>query len=101
MLSSSFITQPGIRINLPKVVTSEVVKYGNIEITLTNENTIYLDGKVINIGELKTLFKQAANRGQAILIKADKRASLGRVGEIWDLARGMGISQLNIATNQE
>jgi len=101
MLTSSFIIQPGIKINLPKAVTSEVVKYDNIELVVSSESVIYLNGKVINMRELKALFKQVAKRNQTILIKADKRASLGRIVEIWDLARDMGISQINIATNQE
>jgi len=101
MLTSSFIIQPGIKVNLPKAVTSEVVKYDNIELMVSSESVIYLNGKVVNMQELKVLFKQVAKRNQTILIKADKRASLGRVVEIWDLARDIGISQINIATNQE
>jgi biopolymer transport protein ExbD len=101
MLTSSFIMQPGIKVNLPKAVTSEVVKFENIEILITGENVTYLNGRVVTMRELETLLKQAAKREQTILIKADKRASLGRVVEIWDLARDLGISQINIATNQE
>jgi biopolymer transport protein ExbD len=101
MLTSSFIMQPGIKVNLPKAVTSEVVKFENIEILITGENVTYLNGRVVTTQELETLLKQAAKREQTILIKADKRASLGRVVEIWDLARDLGISQINIATNQE
>ncbi len=101
MLTSSFIMQPGIKVNLPKAVTSEVVKFENIEILITGENVTYLNGRVVTMQELETLLKQAAKREQTILIKADKRASLGRVVEIWDLARDLGISQINIATNQE
>ncbi len=101
MLTSSFIMQPGIKVNLPKAVTSEVVKFENIEILITGENVTYLNGRVVTMQELATLLKQAAKREQTILIKADKRASLGRVVEIWDLARDLGISQINIATNQE
>jgi biopolymer transport protein ExbD len=101
MLTSSFIMQPGIKVNLPKAVTSEVVKFENIELLITGENVTYLNGRVVTMQELETLFKQAAKREQTILIKADKRASLGRVVEIWDLARDLGISQINIATNQE
>ena len=101
MLTSSFIMQPGIKVNLPKAVTSEVVKFENIELLITGENVTYLNGQVVTMQELKTLLKQAAKREQTILIKADKRASLGRVVEIWDLARDLGISQINIATNQE
>ena len=101
MLTSSFIMQPGIRINLPKAVTSEVVRFENIEIVVTGENILYLNGKVITTAELKELLKKAALRDQAILIKSDRRASLGRVVEIWDMARDLGVNQINIATNQE
>lgn len=101
MLTSSFIMQPGIKINLPKAVTSEIIKHGNMEILVTGESVIYLNGKVVTLEELKKIFKQAAKRDQTILIKADRRASLGRVVEIWDLARDIGITQVNIATNQD
>ena len=101
MLTSSFVVQHGIKINLPKAVTSDAVKYENIEIIVSGENVIYLNGKVITMNELKALFNQVRNRKQTILIKADKRASLGRVVEIWDMARDLGISQINIATDQE
>jgi biopolymer transport protein ExbD len=101
MLTSSFIMQPGIKVNLPKAVTSEAVKTENIEILVTAENVLYLNGKVIVTPELQKLFKQAAKRNQTILIKADRRASLGRVVEVWDMARDLGIIQINIATNQE
>ena len=101
MLTSSFIMQPGIKVNLPKAVTSETVKAENIEIMVTSENVTYLNGKVITNTELKASLKQAAKRNQTILIKADRRASLGRVVEIWDMARDIGVTQINIATNQE
>ena len=101
MLTSSFIMQPGIKVNLPKAVTSEVVSYENIEILVSAENVTYLNGKVVTMNELKALFKQVAKRNQTTLIKSDRRASLGRVVEIWDMARDTGITQVNIATNQE
>jgi biopolymer transport protein ExbD len=93
--------QPGIKVNLPKAITSEVVKYENTEITISSENVIYLNAKVITLQELKTLLKQVAKAKQGILIKADRRASLGRVVEIWDMCRDLGVTQINIATNQE
>ncbi len=101
MLTSSFIMQPGIKVNLPEAITSEVVRYENIEIIVSGENVTYLNGRVVTLQELKNFLKQIAKREQAILIKADKRASLGRVVEIWDLCRDLGVKQINIATNQE
>ncbi len=101
MLTSSFVMQPGIKVNLPKAVTSEVVQYENIEVMVSGENVTYINGKVVTTQELKKMFKEVANRKQAVLIKSDRRASLGRVVEIWDIARDLGITQVNIATNQE
>jgi biopolymer transport protein ExbD len=101
MLTSSFVIQPGIKVNLPKAITSEVVKYENIDIVISGENVTYLNGRVVTTPELKSLIKLAAQRQQSILIKADRRASLGRVVEVWDLCRDLGITQINIATNQE
>ena len=100
MLTSSFVIQPGIKVNLPRAVTSEVVKYENIEVLISAENVTYFNGNVVTAPELKNLLKQVSQRKQAILIKADKRASLGRVVEIWDTCGDLGITQINIATNQ-
>ena len=101
MLTSSFLMQPGIKVNLPKTVTSEAVKYDNIDILVSSGNATYFNGKLLTPQELKMLLMQAAKRNQAILIKADRRASLGRVVEVWDMARELGITQINIATNQQ
>ncbi len=101
MLTSSFVMQPGIKINLPKAVTSDVVKQETIEIIVSSENVTYLNGKVTSLKEIRSIFKLAAQREQPILLKADRRASLGRVVEIWDMARELGISQISIATDQE
>ena len=101
MLTSSFVVQPSIRVNLPKAVTSEVVKHKNIEIVVSSENVTYFAGKVITTQELKDLLKQVSGRKQSVLIKSDRRASLGRVVEIWDICRNLGITQINIATDQE
>lgn len=101
MLTSSFVIQPGIKVNLPKAVSSEAVKYENLEIIISAENVTYLNGKVITVQELKNLLKQVAKRDQPILIKADRQASLGRVVEIWDMCRDYGVKQINIATDQK
>lgn len=101
MLTSSFVMQPGIKVNLPKAITSEVVKFENIEVVVSSENVTYLNGRIVTTQELKNQLVQVAKRKQPILIKADRRASLGRVVEIWDMCRDLGISQINIATSQE
>ena len=101
MLTSSFIIPSGIRVNLPKAVTSQMVKSRSLEILISGENVIYLDGRVVNIQELEPILQELQTRNQPLLIKADRRAQLGRVVQIWDMARNLGLSQVNIATYQE
>ena len=99
ILAPVFVSQPGIGINLPRAVTSEAVKYDNTQIVVSAENLIYLNGSIVTLNELKNSIGQMAKRNLAVLIKADRRANLGKIVEIWDLCRDMGIRQLSIATD--
>jgi biopolymer transport protein ExbD len=101
VLTSGFLIQPGIKINLPRTVTSEAAGAENIELVISGENEVYLNGQAVTEEALKSALSRAAKRGQPVLIKADRRAFLGRTVAIWDTCRDLGISQINIATNQE
>jgi len=101
LLTSNFIFQPGIKINLPKAVTSEVVQENTLVITVTSDNRFYLNEAPITFVELRSKLKSTADKGKPILIKADRDVALGRVVNIWDFCRDIGITQINIATNQE
>jgi len=100
MLTSSFIFQPGIKINLPKALTSEVIQRENLVIVVTEDSAIYIDERMINDEELSSRVSIAAKQSKPILIKADRDASLGRVVELWDLCRVEGVQKINIATTQ-
>jgi len=101
ILSSSFTLPSGIKVKLPRAITSDVVKEENLTITITSENIIYLDGIISTIEEIKKNLNKASNKTRPVLIKADRRASLGRVIDIWDLCREIGIERVNIATDQK
>lgn len=101
LLTSSFAAQSGIGINLPKSVTSEVVGKNNIVITLSADNIYYLSDKVITIGQLKDALKDIDASVTSILIKADRRAYLGKLVEVWSICRSIGFGKVNIVTNQE
>lgn len=100
MLTSSYIFQPGIKINLPKAVTSEVIQEKNLVITVSAKDTIYLNNRSVTLRQLKSHLEKAAHEDRPILIKADRQVSLGKVVQIWDICREVGLTQINIATNQ-
>ena len=101
MLTSNFIFQPGIKVSLPKAIKSEVIPSENLTITVSGQDLLFLNEKPITISDLIAELKRAAKENKSLLIKADTRSSLGRVVEIWDLCREIGIPQINIATNQK
>ena len=100
MLTSSFIFQPGIKVNLPRAITSEMLSEENAVISITAENLIYYRQKLVTIKELSPLLKGIASARLPVLIKSDRKASLGRIVVVWDICRQEGVHQVNIATTQ-
>ncbi len=98
--TSSFIFQPGIKVNLPKALTSEVVQQESAVLIVTQDDKIYLNDREISRDELISNLRLIAKENAPLLIKADSHASLGKVVEIWDICRREGVSQANIATNR-
>ena len=80
--------------------STETIKNESLAIIITSENVMYVDGRVITMKVLRHELGKKQNRGHAILIKADRRASLGRIIDIWNLSRELGIQKINIASNQ-
>ncbi len=100
-LFSSITSSPTINVKFPKAVTSDVITDDNIVITITGENVIYWRNKIIAIKDLKIQLNQLVNKNVPVLIKTDRWASVGRIVDVWDLCRALGIERINIATNQE
>ena len=101
MLTSNFVVQSGIKVHLPKAISSEVVRSENLVVTLTGQDLLFLNGEPVTINVLTEKIREAAQENKTLLLNADTRASLGRVVEIWDLCRQFGVPQINIATNQK
>ena len=92
-------TQAGIKVSLPKAVTSETLGAKATVITITREKVLYLGNDAVSTQELVSRI-EALPKKDSILIKADKGTSLDRVVEVWDICRRAGIQQVNIATTQ-
>ena len=101
MLTSSFVFQSGIKVKLPKAITSEFVKEESLTIIITSEDILYVNRELTTVKELQRELAKPQYKSRPILIKADRRASVGRIVDIWDLCRELGIERVNIATDQD
>ena len=100
MISTTFVIQPGINVNLPETVTSEKRSGEEIVVVITKDNTVYLNEKKIDKNYILEKFKteQDKNPNVLLIIKADKEVAHGHVVEIMDLAKQAGILRQAIAT---
>jgi biopolymer transport protein ExbD len=101
VLTTAFTFFPDIDVELPKTITSDAVQEENFVVTITSENVIYWRNKIVSIKDLQVQLSQLSKNNSPILIKSDRRASVGRIVDVWDLCRAMGIERINIATNRE
>jgi len=104
MLSSSFIMQPGIKIKLPKAETTETIKEREIFVDISENGTIFYNGKSVSLVKLKSIFEEEIKNYDneiILVIKGDKDTKHGIVVSVMDLARKCGIERIAIATMPE
>jgi len=103
MLSSHFVTHPGIKITLPTAVSAPLHSEENIVIHVAGNNSIFLNGKEVGQAdlseELKPKIDQAAEK--KVIIKADQKIDLGLAVKIMDIAREADAQALVISTKTE
>jgi biopolymer transport protein ExbD len=100
MLTTTFVLAPGIKVDLPK--GSSVQRAGETDqvVVVTKEGDIFYQDERVDLATLQAALRQAQQEQPAFraVIKADKNALHGRVVEIMDMAKTMGIERLAIAT---
>ena len=90
----------GIDVNLPKTAGKPTVTEERMEVTLTKDQQIYLNGKPVGLGVLEqTLRDTFKNRtDKTLYLKADQALQYGFVIETMDKVRRSGIEKLGMVT---
>ncbi len=88
-----------IHVKIPKAVTSEMLHNRDTTVVITSENVLYIDNKIITLQELRTILAKGTLR--SLFIKVDRRASVGRIVDVWNMARMSGVERVNVATDKE
>ncbi|OQY30158.1 MAG: hypothetical protein B6244_00915 [Candidatus Cloacimonetes bacterium 4572_55] len=102
LLTSSFVIQPGIKVNLPKADQEEVPEERQqIVISIDDKEHFYLNGKQASENELlQNLYDSIQGLpDQVVIIQADKDARHEVVVKAMDYAKRAGARKLHIATS--
>lgn len=87
-------------VRIPRAVTSDIAHEDSITVVVTGEDIFYLNGRVVTDEELRRLIGMSGDRRRPLVIKADSRASVGRIVGVWNLARSLGLERVELATDQ-
>lgn len=103
ILSSSFMVEPGIKVNLPKSQTSELQVQQKLMITVDSNQQIFVENKPISLESLEERLKLLLPyySEKIVVIRADKSVPHGLVVKIMDIAKLAGAQKLAIATEKE
>ncbi len=91
----------GLKVTLPKGGRREAVQeIHDIAVAVLSDGRTVVQGKVVDEGALKELFKNAyqSNPETLVLLQADEGVPHGKVVAVMELARGQGLARLAIAT---
>lgn len=102
MLSSAFMVEPGIKINLPKAKTAEISPERNLLVTIVGPGKIYIGDKPVTMNNFQSELQLAlfGRRDRTVVIKADKKVEYGIVVNILDIIRQSGAEHLAIAAEK-
>ena len=100
MVSSTFLEQPGMELDLPSAESANVSKLKSYMVYLYADGKINLNEHGIEMRALEDSLKRAGAdmKDMTLSLFADKSASHGNVVQIMDIARKAGIHKLVVAT---
>lgn len=103
MVSTSFVFSNSLKVNLPKAKGDGVDVKKNINIVITKEDKILMDGKTIEkvrlLEKLKILHKK--NSGATVVLQADSDSKHGDVVFVMDQSKKAGFEKFAIAAEDE
>ncbi len=101
LLSSTFVLQPGIKVQLPVTATTpDISSEKSVVVSLTRDGAVYLNDDLVNRVELGARLRQKVlDVGNPIVVlRADKSVLIESLVDIMDIAKTAGAERFVIAT---
>lgn len=102
MVTTPIIMNPGIKIQLPKAASGEETKQTKLNVSISKDGKILLNGAVENDNSLGQKVKDlvAKNKEIQAIIAADKDVAHGTVIRVIDIVKSNGVSKFAISTEK-
>lgn len=100
LLSSTFVFQPGVKVDLPAASKADLESRQNVLVTLTKSGDYYVNDQKVPLSDLGPALagRLKGNRDKTVVFKADGQVDLDHLVAALDIARQAGAARLAIAT---
>ena len=91
---------PGVRVQLPEAVALSGIQGPTIGLVMDTQGQVYFDNQLIKTNELRGRLESAVTRaGQPVtlIVRADRKVSLGAWTELNVVARAAGVREVLLA----
>lgn len=101
LLTSSFVTNFGIKVNIPKAESGATTEQQMISVAITKDGQFYVNGDLTARGSLATAIREARNNtvNRTIVLRADKDAKVDDAVRVMNIGKALNL-KLVMATEQ-
>jgi len=103
MITSTFLEQPGIKLELPSAKTTPLAEPQEYVLTVDRQGGLFLNRQAVALDGLEAEIRKILPRMKdgALVLKADQEIAHGLVVRVMDLAKRGGVRKLIIGTKPE
>ena len=100
MVSSSFLQEPGIKLDLPETGKTDTVQKKKFTLFVRESGELFLNKKEVNLNNLGAYLKKKlpAIKDESLTLKGDKKIEYGKIVKIMAIVKSSGIKKLIIGT---
>jgi biopolymer transport protein ExbD len=103
MITSTFLEQPGIQLELPTARTASVAEPQEVVLSVDRSGGLFLNRRPLELEDLEAEIRKVlpGMKDGSLVLKADQEVAHGLVVRIMDLAKRGGVKKLIIGTKPE
>ncbi len=103
MVTSTFLEQPGMKLELPSAKSAEVSQVEKLVLYIGAGGEIMFNDRPVTLDDLPGVIEEAVPQAaeKTLVLKADKTVQHGTVVTVMDIAKRAGLTKLVVGTTME
>ncbi|MDR2676434.1 MAG: biopolymer transporter ExbD [Endomicrobium sp.] len=101
MITTPMLMQSSIKVDLPKAQTSDIENSLNVDVIISKDGCIYIDGNQIHVSNIEEMQRLLLpNINKTVIIKGDKDVKYDYIVQFLDVAKKIGVKKFVLAVDK-